>query len=89
MKPRPTLRIATSSDPPTSIDMSEAIDGLANECKAAQPAVVLMAWESADGESHCTITIRSIPDANSLRRGLVDLVFKILFPKEDPIAEGE
>jgi hypothetical protein len=81
---RPSLWIATT-EPQGSIEMSEAIEGLMNECKAAQPTVVLLVWETTEGDEFAT-SIRSIPDSNALRRGLVDTVFKILFPVEENIA---
>jgi len=74
------LRIATTEEA-GSVEMPEAIEAMIKECIAAQPVAVLIAWETSDKEEF-GVSIRSVPDSHSLRRGMADLISQIMYPED-------
>lgn len=77
---KPPLRIASKGEA-TSVEMSEAIEAMMRECIAAQPAAVLVAWETGTKDEF-SVSIRSVPDSHAFRRGISDLISIILYPED-------
>jgi hypothetical protein len=76
---RLALRVVRPNDDGSTslVELPEALDALVRECLAARPTVVLLTWEAAGGE----VTVRSLPDAVTVRRGLIDAVFEHVHPE--------
>lgn len=86
---RPAVRVVAASDPPSSIEMREAIESEVNQMLAKSPVAVVIIYEmapTAEGsstEAEATFICRSVPNSVSLRRGMISLVFDQYFPSGD------
>lgn len=72
-----TLR-AVTTDAPDSPHRAR-VEAIVAEMLAANPHVVLIAWESAGGR----VDVRTVPDATAARIGMADLIYDLAHPIDE------
>lgn len=70
---KPNLRVAMPGDV-QHVEMADAIMALAQQCIAAQPAAVFIAWEANSRPGHFDVKQVSVPDSEVFRRGMVAFI---------------